>query len=139
MDISAKGLALLKEFEGCRLQAYQDQGGIWTIGFGYTGPDVKEGTVWDQRTADAQLEVKANVAGYAVNKHVTVPINQNQFDALTCFAYNAFEESTLLRKINDRDPSAYLEFARWDKVSGISNPGLAHRRYKEMELYNSEG
>lgn len=49
---SEEGLALTREFEGCRLEAYQDQGGVWTIGYGHTGPDVHEGLTWTQEQAD---------------------------------------------------------------------------------------
>ena len=43
LTYSSKGLALTQQFEGCRLTAYQDQVGVWTIGYGHTGPDVTPG------------------------------------------------------------------------------------------------
>lgn len=47
---------LAKRSEGCRLTAYWDAfGKVWTVGWGATGPDVKEGTVWSQQHADARL------------------------------------------------------------------------------------
>lgn len=48
-------LAALKRDEGCRLQAYRDSLGIWTIGYGHTGPEVRAGLVWKQEHADAEL------------------------------------------------------------------------------------
>lgn len=43
MKISSIGLALVKSFEGCKLTAYEDQGGVCTVGYGHTGPDVHAG------------------------------------------------------------------------------------------------
>ena len=39
MKISDNGLNLIKKFEGCRLTAYQDAVGVWTIGYGTTNAD----------------------------------------------------------------------------------------------------
>ena len=85
MVLSSTGLALLKQFEGCNLTAYQDQRGVWTIGYGHTGPEVKEGLVSTQAQADAQLA--ADVATRAqpfVNAliHAGGSMPQNEFDAL---------------------------------------------------------
>lgn len=38
MQTSEKGIALIKEFEGCKLTAYRDSVGVWTIGYGWTQP-----------------------------------------------------------------------------------------------------
>jgi GH24 family phage-related lysozyme (muramidase) len=38
MQTSDKGIALIKQFEGCKLTAYQDSVGVWTIGYGWTQP-----------------------------------------------------------------------------------------------------
>lgn len=45
----------IKRFEGCRLAAYRDSFGVWTIGWGQTGPDVVEGSVWSRQHADARF------------------------------------------------------------------------------------
>ena len=55
------GLALTKNFEGCVLTAYADQGGVWTIGYGHTGPGVHAGLTVTQDQADALLE--SDIAG----------------------------------------------------------------------------
>jgi len=41
--------------EGCRLEAYRDTLGVWTIGYGHTGPAIVEGVTWTQQQADDQL------------------------------------------------------------------------------------
>ena len=45
----------LKRDEGCRLTAYKDGGGVWTIGFGHTGAGVAAHLCWTQGEAEAAL------------------------------------------------------------------------------------
>ena len=55
LTYSGRGLALTEQFEGCRLTAYQDQVGVWTIGYGHTGTDVTPGLTITQQQAEAGL------------------------------------------------------------------------------------
>ncbi len=55
MHYSAQGFEETKRLEACRFHAFQDSGGVWTIGYGHTGPDVYEGLVWTQEQCDAAL------------------------------------------------------------------------------------
>ena len=59
MDVSPAGLSLIRESEGCRLEAYRDSVGVCTIGYGHTGADVHEGLVWTQSRADSALGADA--------------------------------------------------------------------------------
>lgn len=145
MKISQAGLDLIKEFEGCRLSAYQDSVGVWTIGYGSTywpdGRRVKQG---DKLASDSEAEqllldtVKTYEAG--VNRVVKTHITQNQFDALVSFAFNlgirALEKSTLVKKLNKIDiiPVAN-EFSRWTKAGGKELAGLRRRRAAERDLF----
>ena len=36
MNLGYNGTKILKFFEGCKLTAYQDSVGVWTIGYGHT-------------------------------------------------------------------------------------------------------
>ena len=142
MQYSKNGLLLTEGFESCRLVAYQDIRGIWTLGWGHTGPEVCEGLTWTQDQADAQLlaDVQSSVA--AVNADVTVPLTQDEFDALVDFAFNcgntALRNSTLLKKLNAGDyTGAANEFDRWDKAAGQVIAGLLRRRQKETDLFNT--
>lgn len=140
MKLGSAGLALLKLFEGCRLTAYQDQNGIWTIGYGHTGPEVVEGLVWTQEQADAQLALDASWAATAVMKSLDVMVNQNEFDALTCFTYNVGSgneaHSTLLRLLNAGNRSgAADEFLKWDHVRQGVSAGLERRCEAERALF----
>ena len=136
------GLALTKNFEGCVLTAYADQGGVWTIGYGHTGPGVHAGLTVTQDQADAFLE--SDIAGSVacVNKLVTANISQNQFDATVDFVFNlgcaSLAQSTLLRCVNTGDfAGAAAQFLRWDHIRGTVIPGLTRRRQAEATLFNT--
>ena len=139
MRISDKGLAALKQFEALRLTAYQDVKGVWTIGWGHTG-GVKAGDTCTREQADKWFKQDVAIAENAVNSQ-DLKINQNQFDALVCFTYNAgvgnFKSSTLLKKIkaNPNDPTIASEFARWKYSGGVEVKGLVNRRAVESNLY----
>lgn len=139
MKLSNVGYALIKEFEGCELMAYQDGGGVWTIGFGHT-LGVKKGDLITMEGAHRYLEQDAMDSVDAVNKLVKVVLTQNQFDALVCFTFNlgtgALKGSTLLRKLNSGDyAGASQEFQRWNKDNGKEVAGLTRRRKAEATLF----
>lgn len=142
MDYSKTGLELTEQFESCRLTAYQDIKGVWTIGWGHVGPEVVEGLVWTQDQADSQLVVDTLRATRAVNQLVTVPLTQSEFDALVDFAFNcgiqALTSSTLLTLLNNSNyAGAANEFAKWDHASGQVVAGLLRRRLAEVQEFNS--
>ena len=139
---SDNGFALSKSFEGLRLTAYQDVGGVWTIGYGHTGPNVRAGLTITQAEADALLRSDVEDAVTFVNRAVNVPITQNQFDALVDFCFNcgrgSLLQSTLLRKVNIGDfAGAAAQFALWDHAGGEVVEGLVKRRTAEAELFAS--
>jgi len=134
------GLSLTKNFEGLRLSAYADQGGVWTIGYGHTGPGVHAGLTITEDQAAAFLESDVAAAVTAVNRLVTSEINQNQFNALVDFAFNlgvaALSQSTLLREVNASNFSAAgPQFLLWDHCAGVVVPGLLRRRQAEAQLF----
>ena len=142
MRISDDGIELIKEYEGLALKAYKCPAGIWTIGYGHTGPDVREGQVIDEITAEAYLRKDLETAEKCVNACVAVPITQGQFDALVSFAYNlgcgALRRSTLLRCLNaGDDEGAANEFPKWTRANGKVLQGLVRRRQAEQELFLS--
>jgi lysozyme len=142
MQISSAGLKLIESFESCRLIAYQDIRGIWTCGWGSTGPDIVEGLVWTQEQADNRLLQDVQNAVNHINSLVTVQINQNQFDALCSFAYNvgcsALAGSQLLRLLNASNISgASAQFLLWSHANGVVVAGLLRRRQAEQALFNT--
>lgn len=142
MEYSKEGIALTKSFESCRLTAYQDIKGIWTIGFGHVGPEVVEGLTWTQDQADSQLVLDLTKAEHAVNTLVTVPLTQGQYDALVDFCYNcgigAFSGSTMLRLLNaGQFDDAANEFQKWSHASGVVVAGLLRRRVAEEDEFTN--
>ncbi|WP_426762560.1 lysozyme [Hafnia paralvei] len=146
MRASENGINLIKKFEGCRLTAYQDSVGVWTIGYGWTQPvdgkPVGKGMTITQQKADDLL--KQGVIQYEAGVYglVTVQLNQNQYDALVDFAYNlgvnALKGSTLLKKLNAGDyAGAANEFTKWNKAGGKELAGLTRRREAEKSLFLS--
>ena len=144
MVVSLFGIDLICGFEGLRLKAYDDGVGVWTIGFGTTiypnGIRVKKGDTCTEAQAKAYMAHDLKKFESAVNSTVTVPINQNQFDALVSLAYNigtnAFKNSTLVKKLNAGDiRGAADQFDVWVNAGGKRMQGLANRRAKEKEVF----
>lgn len=136
---SQAGVNLIKSFEGCRLTAYQDSAGVWTIGYGHTS-GVKKGMTITEAQAEAYLKGDLGTAENAVNGKVTYSIKQNQFDALVSFTYNVgsgnFGSSTLLKKLNQGDiTGAANEFDKWNKAGGQVLEGLVRRRAAEKAMF----
>jgi len=139
---SAAGMAMTKGFEGLRLTAYQDVAGVWTIGYGHTGPGILAGITISEADAEALLRADLQDAVNQVNKAVKVPISQNQFDAMVDFCFNAgrgnFVQSTLLRKVNSGDfQGAAAQFALWVHAGGEIVAGLVRRRNAEAVLFSA--
>lgn len=146
MQTSEKGIAVIKQFEGCKLTAYQDSVGVWTIGYGWTQPvdgkPIRAGMTIKQETAERLL--KTGLVSYEsdVSRLVKVGLTQGQFDALVSFTYNlgskSLSTSTLLRKLNAGDyAGAADEFLRWNKAGGKVLNGLTRRREAERALFLS--
>lgn len=130
----------VKQHEGCSLTAYQDQGGVWTIGYGHTGPEVHKGLVWTQAQADAALNADLTKAEAQVMKQVTVALSDKQKAALDSFVFNlgggALSSSHLLQCVNAKDwVGAAKEFIRWDHVGQTEVKGLLIRRLDEAALF----
>lgn len=144
LTYGSNGLALTENFEGDVLHAYRDQVGVWTIGYGHTGPDVVPGLTITPAQAQALLAQDIAAAAACVNNSVTVPLAQNEFDALVDFVFNlgtgAFESSTLLRDLNAGDFSAAAgQFDLWDHAGGAVVAGLLRRRQAETALFETGG
>ena len=141
MKYSKSGLALTALFEGCRLTAYRDSGGVLTIGYGHTS-GVYAGQSCTQEQAENWLISDTQSASDAVDRLVKINLTQGEHDALTDFVFNvgigAFSRSTMLKLLNDNHlPEAADQFERWDMVSGKVVQGLLRRRNAEEKEFTS--
>lgn len=143
MKLSDKGVALIKREEGEKLAAYADSVGVLTIGVGHTGtvsgkPITRGMSITQNKSTELLLSDLAWVEA-SINKSVKVPLSQNQYDALCSFVFNvgksAFENSTLLKKLNAGDyASAADQLLQWKRAGNIPNL-LLPRRKRERELF----
>ena len=142
MKTSQAGIDLIKSFEGLYLNAYEDVVGIWTIGYGHTG-DVQSGETISEEEAEMLLAGDLEESEEAVERYVTVDLEQHEFDALVSFTFNcgagALKSSTLLKLLNNGNrQGAAAQFLRWDKAGGKRVAGLTRRRKAEMEMFLGE-
>ena len=142
MEISQEGIALIKKFEGCELEAYKCAAGVWTIGYGST-KGVKESDSISQEDADKLLMDELKEYESYVNDFVEVDLEQNQFDALVSWVFNLgpanLKASTLLKVLNSKDYEGVpLQIKRWNKAGGKVLQGLIRRREAESLLFTGE-
>lgn len=140
-QIGPSGLTIVKRFEGLELKAYKCPAGVWTIGYGSTGPHVTPGKVITEATADALLQADLDRFEEGVAQ-LAPGATQGQFDAMVSLAFNiglaAFRKSTVLRRHLAGDHAgAAAAFALWDKAGGRVLAGLQRRRAEEARLYRS--
>lgn len=138
MNISKKGIDLIKSFESCKLSSYKavPTEKYYTIGWGHYGPDIKPGMVISSAQADAYLKADLATAEKAVNA-TGLKLNQNQFDALVSFTYNCGQKN-LKTLINNRTlPQIGEAILLYNKSGGKVLNGLIRRRKAEHDLYIS--
>ena len=138
MKTSDNGIKLITSFEGCKLSAYQDPVGVWTIGFGHTS-GVQPGMVIDSDTAIVLF--KEDLKKYEANVNKFMPIynfTQNQYDAMVSYAYNIGSINKLvdngkrtLKEISDDIPNH-------NKAKGKVLAGLTRRRMAEKALFDKD-
>lgn len=134
-------ITLIKHFEGLYLTPYMDVAGIWTIGYGHT-KTVRAGLTITEEEANDLLVGDLRMSSLGVQRLITVPLNDNQFGALTSFAFNVgignLENSTL-RKLLNRGwyEQVPIQLLRWNKAGGQPYNGLTLRRTAEAQLWNT--
>lgn len=139
--LNKAGIDLVKTSEGCRLDAYQDAIGVWTIGYGHTGSSVKPGQKISQHEADVILASDLEKFAEGVDELTSkVGLTDNQFAACVSFAFNVgvtrFASSTLYKKLCRGDAAgAAEEFLKWTLAGGQRLAGLEKRREAERALF----
>jgi lysozyme len=134
-------LKLIRDSEGCKLTAYQCPAGVWTVGYGYTGMDIKKGVCWTQEKADECLLVTAmGVLNQAIKASpILETANMEKQAAIADFIYNLgignYSKSTLKKQVNAGNwMAASSEIKKWNKAAGKELKGLTIRRQKEAAL-----
>ena len=145
MRLNDKGIDLMHDFEGLKLQAYLCPANVPTIGWGNTfyesGRKVQMGETITKERADGLFLWVANSFATQVRSMLKVQLNENQFSALVSFTYNVgnanLRSSTLLRLVNanPNNPNIRAQFLRWNKAGGKELAGLTRRRQAESNLY----
>lgn len=136
-----RALEIARRFEGCRLAAYRDPVGIWTIGYGHT--PAHEGQAIDQATADALLLADMNTAAAAAMRLCPALVTRPScLEAVSDFVFNLgagrLQASTLRRRINQGEwDLAAKEFGKWVLAGGRKLNGLVLRREAERLLFVS--
>ncbi len=145
--INAKGIELIKSFEGLKLVAYVCPANVCTIGYGTirypNGNKVKIGDICTLEQAESYLRNDLIQFESSVDALCVDSLNANQFSALVSFCYNLgagnLKSSTLLKKVNrnPNDKTISQEFKKWNKGGGVVLNGLIKRREAESNLYFS--
>ena len=147
MQISNKGIQLIKHFEGVRNKPYRDCVGLWTVGVGHLIGDGKSlPESWNKlfTTEEVDALLKQDLVRFerGVQKLLPVPLTQNQFDALISFSFNlglgVLQRSTLRQNILRKDfKGASEEFLKYVRAGGKIVKGLVTRRNDEKALFES--
>ena len=137
-----KELNFIRKVEGLEHNAYQDEGGVWTIGYGHTR-GVKEGDSISTFKANTYLNTDLVAFEIQLQRLVRVELTQNQYTALLSFIYNIgatqFAKSTLLKYVNEKKFDLVPdELRKWNKVNNEVSLGLTRRREKEAILFANE-
>ena len=143
-EVNAAGIALIKSFEGLRTEAYRDQRGIWTLGYGHTRGVAEGDTCTDEQATQWLAEDLALAAAGVDRATVGCSTSDNQFAAMVSLAYNVgvynfITSSVLAMHRASQYAQAGDAFLMWDKthIGGKLQPdaGLLRRRQAERTLY----
>jgi lysozyme len=134
---------LVRHFEGCELRAYKCPAGVWTVGYGSTGPNIGPGTVWTLEQAEAELERRLNVEFAPAVRDAAGDATPSQFGAMVALAYNigcaAFRKSSVARFHKAGNYAGAADaFLMWNKARGTVLAGLTRRRKAERALYRAD-
>jgi lysozyme len=142
--ISDKCIKLVKEFEGCKLKAYKDEVGVWTIGYGITNSDksitkttIKSGTTISQATAEKWLKesLTKKYLPLVMKYNSKYKWNQNEIDALVSFCYNIGSIKQLTADGTRSRKEIAAAMLKYNKAGGKVYNGLTRRRKAEQKLF----
>lgn len=130
----------IRAFETCRLTAYLDSAGKWTIGWGHTGPEIHAGLVWTQEQADQQFISDLSAKRRSLEGLLPAGLSDGMIVAIESLVYNigteSFRTSHLRQMLLESNwLLAAKEFQRWDHIGSADSKGLLHRRLAEALVF----
>lgn len=140
VDVPAEAVALVKHFEGLYLRAYRCPAGVWTIGWGATGPDIVPGLEWTREQCEGRLRRDLEqCARAALRCSPELALDRRRLAAIISFIFNigagAYRSSTLRKRLAAGDvPGARAQIVRWNKAGGRVLRGLTLRRQAEAAM-----
>jgi len=155
---SEKGIQLIKHFEGCHLKPYLCPALLWTVGYGHVlypeqnrlplaqrkscNLKIEHFRNWEQSEVDALLKQDLQRFERGVLRYITVPLKQNEFDALVSFSFNlglgTLQRSSIRSKLNRGDKEGAIEtLLKYCRAGGKILRGLERRRAAEADLFFS--
>jgi len=139
MKITIEGIALIKKFEGCRLESYKCAAGVPTIGYGSTKLVEMGMTITQEDAEELLLKDIAEFEEFVLEAS-EMPLSQHQFDALVSWTFNLgpsnLNASTMLKVLNKGEyEDVPAQIKRWNKAGGKVLDGLIRRREAEALLF----
>jgi lysozyme len=134
---------IVREFEGYKAKAYKCPAGVWTVGYGHTGPEIVAGLEITKRQGELFLTedlVKAAKRIEARIGSIVRELTPNQYAALLSFVFNlGAGDWTLWKRLKARDfDGVPAQLARFVNAGGKKLPGLVRRRNAEIELWSRD-
>lgn len=137
---------LVKNWEGCKLRAYKDDAGVWTIGYGWT-LGVRPGMVWTQKQAEENFEMHIQELCDQITPLLRPDTTDDQLSSFLSFAWNVgfpgFRKSDARAAHNAYKPEGVLKsFMSWTTITKpdgtrVRNyPGLVRRRTADWKMYS---
>lgn len=158
MITSEKGIKLIKHFEGCHFKPYLCPALLWTIGYGHVlypeqnrlkmaerrsySVKSEHNRSYSQEEVDGLLKQDLRRFELGVLRYITVPLKQNEFDALVSFSFNlglgTLQRSSVRSKLNRGDKEAAIDtLLKYCRAGGKILKGLQRRRAAEADLFFS--
>lgn len=137
LSISQDGVEFIKKYETFIPKAFWDYK-QWSIGYGtksFKGEVITEAVALDRLKAET-----SRFQGY-LRKHITVPLTQNMFDALTSFTFNVgqgwmIDGSSVFSELQQKNYTAAAQnMLKWNRAGGKVLKGLVDRRDAESKLF----
>lgn len=143
--IPEEAVDIVARWEGCKLTAYQDIVGVWTVGYGSTGTHVKPGmkitNVKAKELLRDDLKIAARRLVGVIKAPVLAELTDNQYSALISFVFNlgANAKWTIWKRLNarqfDQVPGEIMKFTN---AGGRRVQGLVNRRTDEVKLWSTD-